>query len=223
MSRILSATVLFLATTSGALVAQSNTGFVVGPRLGWMKYQEETGVKNGPVIAVDATYRISRYLGLGASVGVVRAKTDGNFFPAEMTFRDTTLLFAVEQPLTTIHVAGLVTAELPLGTVRPYVRGGAGLYHVTLDPQVAEGSTGFSELLLVGGVGFNFQVGSTTGIRLEVTDYVYTSFDREQINPVDARFAPTRFPDVIPSQPPFHKTAHNFAATLGFTFTPGAR
>jgi hypothetical protein len=188
-----------------------------------VQYQEETGITKGPTLSLNAIYSLGRYLGVGAIVGVARAETDGVFFPTELTFRDTTITFAVKQPLTTVHLAGTVTGRLPLGAVRPYLTGGLGLYSINLDPQSSEGSNSFTEMLGIGAVGLAFELGQGAGVALELTDYIYTSFDREGINPVEPRYRPTRFPDAVPAVAPFHKTAHNFSASLGFTFTPGAR
>jgi hypothetical protein len=58
-------------------------------------------------------------------------------------------------------------------------------------------------------------------VTLEVQDLVYMNYARNDINPVEPRFQPTRFPDVVPYQPQFDGTAHNIYAAISFVFTPG--
>lgn len=213
---------LVLCASAAPAAAQSGA-FVVGPRGGYITYAAETGIKEGAVLGLDAFYGLTSSIDLGVSLGYARAQTDGSYFPAELTFRDTTMIFAVQQPISAVHVSGLARISLPTGSFRPFLMGGAGLFSVTPDAQTSRGLNRSSDLMLVVGGGIDLRLGSASGLRFEVRDEIYTQFDRESINPVDPRFRPVRFPDVLPAQPPFNKSAHNLSFSAGFTFTPGGQ
>jgi opacity protein-like surface antigen len=203
-------------------LAAAQGQFQVGPRIGYTKYAERTAIEAGPMLGLDAAYSVSRNLSIGVRLDFARPVTDGNFFPAEMTFGDTTMLFAVSQPLTVLHYG--VAAEFTTGgSFAPFVNAGVGAYRLSLDPQVARGVQHVSDLSFTLGGGIDFQTSPGTQIRLTVQDIIYNNFDRALLNPVDPRFAPVRFPDVIPVQEPFEGVAHNIHVALAFSFTPGGR
>lgn len=207
---------------AGPLAAQD---FEVGPRLGYLRFKEATGIEPAGMLGLDAMYRISSRLGVGVRLDVSRPGTDGKFFAAEMSFApaletDTTLIFAVEQPLTLVQyqVQGLVETG---GAFSIFAKGSAGGYTITLDPQVARGRTNVTEWGFSAGGGLRFSTGGGTAVQLEVQDVIFTNFRREDLNPVEPRFRPQRFPDVVPLQPEFDGTAHNLYVALSFSFTPG--
>jgi hypothetical protein len=102
-----------------------------------------------------------------------------------------------------------------------FAKGGGGGRTITLDPQASHGRISVSDWMLTVGGGVRFRAGGGTAVMLEVQDLVYLNFARESINPVEPRFRPTRFPDVVPYQPEFSGTAHNIYAAISFIFTPG--
>jgi hypothetical protein len=207
-----------VALAAGPVAAQH---FEIGPRLGYVKWKAETGLKDAAMLGVDATYRVSSRLGLGVRFDVARPGTDGNYFPAEMTFGDdTTMILAVSQPLTVLQYG--VQAQFETGgALSVFARGGGGRRTITLDPQAARGRVSVSDWALMVGGGVRVRAGGGTAVMLEVQDLVYLNYSRESINPVEPRFRPTRFPDVIPYQPEFSGTAHNIYAAISFIFTPG--
>jgi len=210
---------LGLAALAAGPVAAQN--FEIGPRLGYVKWKAETGMKNAAMLGVDATYRVSSRLGIGVRFDVARPGTNGDYFPAEMTFGDdTTMIFAVSQPLTVLQYGGQLQFETG-GAFSVFARGGGGGRTITLDPQAARGRMSVSDWAFMVGGGIRVRAGSGTAVMLEVQDLVYPNFSRESINPVEPRFRPVRFPDVIPIQPEFSGTAHNIYAAISFIFTPG--
>jgi opacity protein-like surface antigen len=221
MFRNLMLTVVVTGLLAGPAVAQTTGGqFHVGPRIGYIKYANKTGIKDAALFGLDALYYVSPNLGVGFALDVARPNTDGNFFPAEMSFGDTTFIYAVSQPLTILQFA-LQAEATTGGRLAPFLGASIGGYRVSLDPQVAAGQSNFTELGFSFGGGIAFAVGEATSVRLEARDYVFTKFNRDNIYPVDSRFRPTRFPDVLPEPAPFDGTAHNIHVGLAFTFTPG--
>lgn len=205
------------ALAGGPLAAQD---FEIGPRLGYVKWKEVTGLENAAMLGLDATYRLFRHVGLGVRLDVARPGTDAQYFASEQSFGDSTLIFAVSQPITVLQygVQGLFETG---GTLGAFIKGGVGGYTLTLDPQAARGRSTLTELGLSFGGGIRFRTGGGTSVSLEVQDLVYTNFSREALNPVEPRFRPVRFPDVVPLQPEFEGTAHNIYAAISFLFTPG--
>ena len=216
--------ILVGATLLGAMpvLAVAQGQFQVGPRIGYTKFAERTSIEAGPMLGLDAAFQITRNISFGLRFDFARPTTDGTFFPAEMTFGDTTMVFAVSQPLTVLHYG--VKAEFTTGgSFAPFISGGVGAYRISTDPQVARGVENFTELGFSIGGGLALQTSAGTQIRIDVHDYIYNNFDRERLNPVDPRFAPVRFPDVLPPQEPFLGVAHNIHVALAFAFTPGGQ
>jgi len=207
----------FAVLVAGPLAAQD---FEIGPRLGYVKWKEATGLENAAMLGIDATYRFSSRLGLGVRFDVSRPGTDEQYFAAEQSFGDTTLIFAVHQPVTIIQYGAHALVETG-GALALFAKGGVGGYRINLDPQAARGRVSLSALGFTVGGGVRFRTGSGTSVVLEVQDLIYTNFSRDALNPVEQRFRPIRFPDVVPVQPAFEGPAHNIYAAITFLFTPG--
>jgi hypothetical protein len=205
------------AIAAGPLAAQQ---FDVGPRLGYVKFEEGTGLTQAGLIGLDAVYRVSPRIGVGVRFDVGRPSTNGDFFPAELTFGDTTLIMAVKQPVMLVHYSVQAQVETG-GKISAFAGGSAGGYTLTLDAQTARGRSTLSEFAFTAGGGVRLQTGSGTSVRLEVQDLILVNYQRNALNPVDPRFVPVKFPDVLPPQPEFDGTAHNLYLALAFTFTPG--
>jgi len=207
----------FAALAAGPVTAQE---FEIGPRVGYVKWKEATGMTNSAMLGVDAIYRISSRLGLGVRFDVARPGTDSQYFAAEMSFGDTTLIFAVQQPVTVLQYG--VQAQFETGgTFSVFAKGGAGGRTISLDPQSARGRISTTEWAFNAGGGIRIRSGGGTSVLLEVQDLIYPNFARNDLNPVEGRFQPKRFPDVLPLQPEFDGTAHNIYASISFIFTPG--
>jgi len=207
------------ALLAGPLAAQQ---FEIGPRLGYVKFQEETGLENAGMLGVDTRYKLGSHLALGFRLDVSMPSTDGQYFSAEMAFGDTTLIMQVQQPITLVQY--MATAEFETGgSFSLFANGGAGGYSVRLDPQASYGVNSVTEWGFAAGAGLRIRTGGGTSVRLEIQDLIYTNFNRNSLNPVEPRFAPVRFPDVVPTQPAFDGTAHNIYGAISFIFTPGGR
>jgi hypothetical protein len=221
MRKILAFGLCFSVLATVPVAAQEAHQFQIGPRLGMVKYNTNTGIKStSALIGLDGLFSVTPNLGLGFRLDLSRPLTDGTFFPAEMTFRDTTELFAVSQPLTIVQYSA--KAEFGTGgSMSFFVNGSVGGYRITLDPQVANGLKNVQHLGFGFGGGLAIQASSTSHLRLEVADAMWTKFDRADLNPVGAAFAPAQFPEAIPAKAPFSGSVSNLQFSLAFWFTPG--
>jgi Outer membrane protein beta-barrel domain len=206
-----------VALAAGPLAAQD---FEIGPRLGYVKWKSETSMKGAGMLGVDAIYRLSSRLGVGVRLDVARPGTDPQYFSAEMSFGDTTLIFAVKQPLTVMQYEVQAQVETG-GSFSLFAKGGAGGRTISLDPQSAHGLVTLTDWAFSVGGGIRLRTGGGTSVLLEAQDLIYPNFARDDLNPVEPRFRPTRFPDVVPAFPQFDGTAHNIYAAISFIFTPG--
>lgn len=205
------------ALAAGPAAAQN---FEIGPRLGYVKWKGETGLENSGMLGVDANYMITPLFGVGVRFDLSKPGTSPDYFAAEMSFGDTTLVFSVQQPVTVLNygVHGLFRIG---GTVGFFAKGGAGARTITLDPQAARGRVSVTDWAFNVGAGVRINSGGGTAVQLEVQDLIFPNFARNDLNPVEGRFRPIRFPDVVPYQPDYDGTAHNIYAALSFIFTPG--
>ena len=205
-----------------AAPATAQRQFHVGPRLGYTQFAAETAIESSPMLGMDAMYALSSNLAIGVRFDFARPVTDGNFFPAEMVFGDTTMVFGVSQPLTIFNYGAQLEFSTG-GSFAPFLSGGVGNYRISLDPQVARGNVSHTDLAFTVGGGLAIQTSAGTSIRLSVQDLIFNNFDRARLNPVDLRFAPVLFPDAVPPQTPFEGVAHNIHVALAFSFTPGGQ
>lgn len=218
---------LLVAVPTATLAQVVPHRFQVSPRAAVMNFQEASGLKSAGLVGLDATYFFTRNLGLGASMEFSRPQTDGRFFPAEMSFGDTTFTLQVSQPVTVWHYQLQAVATIGTGSISPFVTAGWGQYRLFLDPQAAREARTVTHGLLTFGGGVNLKLGASSGLRFEIRDDVYRDYDLNEINLVEARFAPRRFPDSV--QIPDRKcydgkcSLSNWQFALGFSFVPGGR
>lgn len=214
--------VLALGVTGGLGAQVVPHQFQIGPRAGTISYDAASGIKSGTLMGVDAAYFITRNLGIGFVLDLSRPETDGSFFPAELTFGDTTFVYEVTQPLTIINVQLQGVLAFPMGRLAPFLTGGVGTYRIFMDPQAAKGNRSFTATSFSVGGGVNLRVAASSGFRLEVRDQIFSSFDRDRLNPVDPRFRPQRFQELVSTPPAEKSTVHNIAFALAFSFVPAA-
>ena len=215
---VLIAAVGALGTTT-AVAQKEPQQFSIGPRVGYIKYADNTALNETAMLGLNGVYYLNSNIGIGFMLDIARPQTDGDFFPAEMSFGDTTFIFKITQPVTVVQF-GLQLELTTGGSFAPFVSGSVGGYRVSTDPQVGAAEDleefGFS----IGG-GFDISTGGGTAIRLEVRDFVFTDFDRDILYPVRGDFQPSRFPELVPLPDPFTGSAQNIHVALAFTFTPG--
>jgi hypothetical protein len=218
--------VLAVGTASFAGAQAVPGRFQIGPRLGGITFDDASAIEQGPLLGVDATYFLTSTLGVGVSIGLSRPETDGAFFPAEMSFGDTTFVYQVSQPLTIFTYSAQAVINLPLGPLQPFATAGLGQYRIYLDPQATNGAPTVDNFMFNIGAGLTLKVGQSSGFRFEVRNFVFANYDLNRISPVASRFAPRRFPDVvqIPDRTCYDQkcTLNNIQFAVGFSFVPGA-
>jgi hypothetical protein len=82
------------------------------------------------------------------------------------------------------------------------------------------GNQSFTNTQFQFGGGIGYRVSPTTAIRLDARDFVFTDWDRDQLNPVGAAYQNTTVPSVNFNPPEKKNTINNWRIALGFTFTP---
>lgn len=201
--------------------------FQVGPRLGWVNFAEESGIKGSGLVGMDAVYFLNRTFGVGFSLDFARPQTDGQYFPAEFSFGDTTFIYQATYPITVFQYQVVGLAQFGSGRISPFVTGGFGQYRLYLDPQASTGQRQVANGLFTVGAGLNVRLGEASGLRLEVRDFIYTGYDLNEVDQVNSRYAPRRFPDVapVPDDTCYRETCslNNLQFAFAFTFVPGGR
>lgn len=233
---------------SQALHAQRQGRWSVAARLGLVAWDKAAGIQD-PILAssdcdypalnqtcastgnslmggISALYYIANSIGIGLAFDVSRPITNGAYFPAaEMEFQGAQDLTLVNQRLTILQyqVAGEWSLDRKLS---PVVTGGVGGYTVYPDPpkEDAAATTGFqnfSDVMFSVGLGLDWAVSAAGGLRLSVTDMIYTGWERSALNPVAPAYQTNVWPDLLPEPPAESSTLHNINLALAFTFTPG--
>jgi hypothetical protein len=198
----------------------STRQFSVTPRGGFMTFDNSSGIDNAPYIGVDAAYAVSPFLSIGTGLTISRPQTIGDYFISQLSFGDTTLYLAVEQPLMMIDVALNAQARYPGDRITPFLNGGIGYYTLDLDPQVETRPERLGGISGNVGAGLLFRLGEQVGIQLEVRDLIFTGFERDDLNPVAAAFNNTRYPEDFQAPPAAKETVHNIMFGIGFSFVP---
>lgn len=187
---------------------------------------------------------LSQNLGVGFSLDYARTQTDDDIFPlAQFDFgtADSTMLVALTQPVSVFQYQAVATLGTALGGggIYPYLQGGVGAYTIYADPQQNDAPVRQTELLFSLGGAVKFSLGGSSAIELSVQDYIWTSYDRDRLDPTadrtcresgERQFRGTvcpneRFPFLDPersdanfSEP--QSTIHNIVVTAGFSFVP---
>lgn len=216
---------LLIGFTTIAAAQTAPHRFTIGPRIGWVNYKDVSGVDRSGFIGVDAIYSLTRNFGIGASMEMSRPQTDSRYFPVEFSFGDTTFVYRTSYPITVFQYSATAVGQMTWGKLNPYVTVGLGQYRMFIDPQAARSPKTVTHGLLTLGGGFNVKLGEATGLRFEVRDFIYRNYDLNEINEVETRFNPRRFPEVapVPSRQCMDATCNlsNIQFALGFTFLPG--
>lgn len=209
------------------------------PSFGAFIYDEASALEDAPFFGGELMFPVSEFISLGTSITFARPEVDGQQFPYALfqIANDSLILFEVGQQVTQLSYAGLASVGSDFGRVRVYGQAGIGGWTVFMDPQAQTSlakigaDDNMSGILIPVGAGIVFDVGSRSGIRLDVRDEIYTDFDRDRLNPVEPRFfndctdhdqqLVVCFPELNPTPTEASSTLHNIRLTLGFEFTPG--
>lgn len=181
---------------------------------------------------ISASYFLTNSIAVGIAVDASRPVSNGAYFPpVNMEVAGEQFLSYVNQQLTIADALAQVEYMLSIGSLRPFINGGVGIYAVwpeasKNDIHAVTGYESFTDLMFQLGFGLDFAVGSNTGFRIEVTDQIYTGWERDKLEPSFRSnqlpdYSSTLYSDLIEAPPDASKTLNNFRLALGFTFIPG--
>jgi hypothetical protein len=208
----------------------------VAPVFGVNVYDSGTPFKTAGMIGGTVLYNFNSIFSAGFGFGYSRPEVDGTYFSNTIwkISADTVFSNVTGYQASQWTYYGLLQAGIPLGNLYLYAQGGVGGVTFWADRQSFSdieqitGRVNTGSLMIPLGVGFSYTVSSLIGIRIDAVDEIYTSFDRDQLNPVaEARFQNTceveNFCIIAANgNPPETKSAyHNFRFSLYFDFTPG--
>lgn len=227
---------LSLVALSGAEAQLAERRVTVTPFVGTIRWDDASALANKkagddgqfdqnvitPTIGLTADYNLFRGIGLGLYFEAARPTTRGDYFPAALfDYGSRVELYNVSQRVTVMMYGAQASYTIPLtGNLLPYVSGGIGAVTVNADPQQSNSNASFTDpsFQLGGGIGWVF--GGNKAVRLDVRNYTFSSWDRDQLNPVAPQYRNTRFPEANGDAPDEKKTVNNFRIALGFSYVP---
>ena len=218
---------------TGPLDAQLQSGeFLISVRAEHMSYANSAALEASGAAGVETMYFVTRHLAVGLQASVARPWTKGEYFPlmrhtywTPNSANDTTLLYVVNQQVTTFDYGLQAEYRLAFNRWEPLFQVGVGRYTIFLDPQSQPQSdrdrrTSSGLAYSVGG-GLSFAVSDDARIMVAVSDRIYTGFDREALSLSDRLLREDRFPNPLPPPPPEEDVIHNLRVSAGFSFAPG--
>jgi opacity protein-like surface antigen len=227
----LAAAVLMIAASAGAQMAPSTYG--VGAHLGYTKFSKGAGLENAPFIGVDATYQtpwnpLARLglqnsdFGVGFLFAASAPLTRGDQFPAvAMDFGDTTFLYTVAQRITLLQEGLKASAGYHLNsTVRVYAFGGLGYYTMLLDARQNQAAKNITKQMQMFGAGADYALSETIGVRFEARAAIFTSYNREDLDPSVGYLRDQRIRDALPAPDGTWNRVWNPQFSLVFQYVP---
>ena len=227
--------VAFVLATEGVVAQALTSGrFTVTPVVGTIRFDDASALANKkadddgaftknvftPTVGLSADYKLSQQLGLGFYFEAARPQTRGDYFPSLLlNFGSNAELRTISQRVTMMMYGLQGTATFGVGALQPYVGAGAGFVTINGDPQQNDRNASFTNTQFQFGGGLGYAIGSST-VRLDVRDFVFTSWDRNELYPVNPDFQNTLFPSANGNPPAEKSTVHNIRIALGFSFVP---
>ena len=226
-----------VALAAQQVAAQGLTAgrFTVTPVVGTIRWDDASALANKkadesgdftenvftPTVGLSADYLVARQVGIGLYFEAARPQTRGDYFPSLLlNFPNNAQLRTISQRVTVLMYGVQGTLNIPAGRLNPYVSGGAGLVTINGDPQQNDRNASFTNGQFQVGGGIGYHVSGSTSIRLDVRDFVFTGFDRDELYPVNLRFQNTLFPSANGNPPAEKSTVHNIRIALGFSYVP---
>jgi hypothetical protein len=236
--RVLLAGVAVAAAAGGAQGQAATAGrFTITPVIGTIRWDNTSALANKtaddngaftktaitPTVGLSAEYQLAREIGVGFYFEAARPTTRGDYFPAVLFNFGSNLptqLRSVSQRVTVLMYGVQGSLGFAAGNLRPYVSGGVGAVTVNADPQQSDRNASFTHGQFQLGGGIGWQTGRSGSVRLDLRDYVFTSWDRNELNPVSPAFQNTLFPSANATPPAAKSTVHNIRLALGFSYVP---
>lgn len=233
MKRIVASLLVGLGLGAAAQAAAQEPGrFKVVPMFGIMRYDRtsalsstETGLsKLWPTAGLSAMYGLRDNVRVGIYLEAARPETSPDYYRyALLRTTGSYQMFAITQRVVVMSYGLSATADLPFAKkMGPYIRAGVGAHSVYQDVQRSNSTKAVTGTEFSLGGGLNYSVSSLIGVRLELTDFMWNNWDREDLNTVNPAFQNTTFPEDNPIAVDWAKPSltHNLRLALGFTFTP---
>lgn len=237
---VVAALLVGLGAGTGIASAQEAGGFKVTPAIGVIRFDRTSALsstESGLSTQLWASgglmvmYQVNANLEAGAYLEGGRAETSSDYYPYAL-FRSvgSYQLFGVSQRVIWLSYGVTAAVKLPVGQrFGPYLRGGVGGHSVFPDVQRQNTVKTVTGLEFVVGGGAKYDLSSTVGVRLELVDFLWKDWDRDELYPVvDPALQNTVFAEDNPAARLSGKPSliHNMRLALGFIFTPsggGAR
>lgn len=213
-----------LTVPRGAIAAQDQppARWRVVPIVGAIQFEPGTALSLTDwhvSFGLETHYELTSSARLGVFIEGSPTTTDPSYFqPAALPFGSTTTVDTVSQDVFVVQYGVTAAYELPLGSLRPFVRGGVGGFWLFPDVQSTGSAASVTGLLFAAGGGLGYRVSSGVALSLELMDFMWSSFDRDEIDPVlnhATGFDGANYGSEKPSP------AHNLRVAVGLTFYPG--
>ena len=219
------------ADTESASAQVTPRQFQIAVEAGWQTYDQSSALDGAPIGGIKALYWLNRQIGVGAHLNAGRPVTRGDYFPyvrhsflSNDESNDTTLLYTVNQRVTHLQVGVDGALRYEFGRIAPFVSGSIGYYRMFLDPQELNGLADINGTAFALGGGLELRVAANSGIKVGVSDEIFTDFDRDRFctNCTGSYrlLQEDRFPNPNPPPPAKKSTVHNLRFILGFNFVP---
>jgi hypothetical protein len=224
--------VLTFVAVAGATAADAQAiknQFSVTTRLGAIQPERASSLNTGGFIGLDAEYTLSRFFGVGTSIGVARANTRKEDFLTTLRFGrsdvaggDSVYYQFVGQPINLLDIGVFAVARAPLGRFTPYATAGVGNYTLITDAQISGQARRSNDLSLSGGAGMWLNFSERAGIQLDARLMQLRNYDRRFIDPTGGRNPNVTFFEDFETPPQAKNTATSAVFTLGFRYIPGS-
>ena len=230
------AALALLAPAAGAQAEPRR--FTVGAHAGTIWFDDASAFENAGFAGIDASYALPAFgmgsraldLGVGFNVSASLPTTRYDQFPAVLfDFGDTSFIKGVSQRVLVLEYGAQATVGTTLGRFRLYGLGGAGFYTMRMDPRLEREPRSFNEGALrtytepafqLGG-GVNWIVSRSIGMRAEVRNVTWTSFDRDRLDATVRYAQDQRLRDVFAAPVEAKSTVNNLRLAIVFSYVPG--
>lgn len=223
---------LGLGSTASA-VAQEAGRFKVIPLFGVVRYDRTSALssidkgfsaKMWPTAGLSAMYGVRSGVRVGGYLEAARPETSPDYYRyALLRTTGTYQLYAITQRVVVLQYGLAAQVDIPFARrLGPYLRGGVGAHSVYQDVQRSNTTKAVTGTEFSLGGGFNYSVSDAVAVRLELTDFMWSNWDRDELNTVSPAFQNTTFPEDNPPGVDWGKPSliHNMRLAIGFQFTP---
>ena len=230
MKTIVAALLAASGLSATGLHAQQADRFRIAPVFGVVRFDKTSalsatdGNKLWASGGLSADYAVTPSIRAGLYLEYQRPTTSADYYPYAL-FRtgSSYTLNGVSQVVSVLSYGIQASYNLP-GRWGPFVRGGVGRHSVYADVQSQFTTQHIDGTQFLLGAGINYGVSETVGVRLELTDFMWSNWDRDDLNPVAPQYQNTTFPEENPAGITLNKPSliHNLRLAVGFSFTPSS-